>query len=629
MALSKLQFRPGINTEITSYSNEGGWFDCDKIRFRINFPEKIGGWQPFSADTFVGTARSLEPFFSLEGARYTAIGTHLKYYIEEGGVYHDITPIRFTAGAGESTFAATPSSSTLIITDVDSGAALDDFVTFSDAVSLGGNITAEVLNQEYQITQIIDADTYTVTAKDTDGNEVFANASDLGDGGSSTVAEYQINTGLVNAIAGNGWGAGPWSRSTWGSGVSLLITGNILRLWDQDAFGEDLIMNYRDGGIYYWDTSANAIGTEWGRAVALSDLPGADDFTPTIAKQIIVSDVDRHIIAFGCDDEYSRGLQDPLLIRFSDQENPLVWASQATNTAGSLRIGSGSEIICAVETRQQIVVFTDVSLHAMQFLGPPFTFGINLISENVTIASPNAAQAVEDTVYWLGREDFYVYTGQVQKLPCDVRNYVFDNFNTDQTEKVTSGLNSTFNEIWWFYPTGDSDENDSYVVFNYAQNVWYYGSLARTAWVDGGVNGYPIAAASDNRLYYHEIGHEDGETGEPLYSFIESSPIDIGDGEQFMFITRIIPDLTFSGSETPTPKVDFTVKMRNFPGSNYNQIVDSEVDRIATFPLEQFTGQLHVRLRGRSMALQISSDEPGTQWRLGSPRIDMRTDGKR
>jgi hypothetical protein len=502
-------------------------------------------------------------------------------------------------------------------------------VTFSDAVSLGGNITADVLNQEYQITQIVDADTYTVTAKDTDGNEVFADASDLGDGGAATVAEYQINTGLVNAIAGNGWGAGPWSRGAWSSSVSLLITGNILRLWDQDAFGEDLIMNYRDGGVYYWDTSANAIGSDWGRAVALSDLPGADSTTPTIAKQIIVSDVDRHIIAFGCDDEFSRGLQDPLLIRFSDQENPLVWASQATNTAGSLRIGSGSEIICAVETRQQIVVFTDVSLHAMQFLGPPFTFGINLISENVTIASPNAAQAVEDTVYWLGREDFYVYTGQVQKLPCDVRNYVFDNFNTDQTEKVTSGLNSTFNEIWWFYPTGDSEENDSYVIFNYAQNVWYYGSLARTAWVDGGVNGYPIAAATDNRLYYHEFGQEDGETGGSLAARIESSPIDIGDGEQFMFITRIIPDLTFSGSESATPKVDFTVKMRNFPGSNYNQIVDSEVDRIATFPLEQFTGQLHVRLRGRSMALEITSDEPGTQWRLGSPRIDMRTDGKR
>ena len=707
MPLTKLQFRPGINRETTSYSNEGGWFDMDKVRFRFGYPEKIGGWQKTSATYFLGTCRALHPWVTLDGESLLGVGTHLKYYINEGGAYQDITPIRSTTSAGDVTFAANadtlsanfnigdttlPLSSstgfpdtgivkindeivryaavsgndliglergydgtteadhsssdvvtcaTLIVSDTAHGCENDDFVTFSGAATLGDQITADVLNQEYQISFIVDDDTYLIDAREVaslsdvttttgyDPTYVFASASDSASGGASCVGTYQINTGLDTTIGGAGWGAGTWSRGAWGSAAPISAVTDTLRIWSQDNFGEDLIINVRDGDIYYWDKSTNA-GVTFGRAVELASLSGANT-TPTIAKKVLVSDRDRHIIAFGCDTEANPGVQDPLAIRFSSQESLTDWASTATNTAGELRLGSGSEIVTAIETRQQVLVFTDVSLHAMQFLGPPFTFGINTVSENITIAGPLAAIAIEDNVFWMGAEEFYVYNGAVQRLPCTVRDYVFSDINTGQLEKVTASTNTAFSEVWWFYPSASSTENDRYVVYNYQQKVWYYGNLARTCWLDRGVNTFPVAASPDHSLYFHELGFDDGSTSPAagITAFLESSQIDIGDGEQFAFLRRMIPDLTFRDSTNETPQATMTLKTRNFPGGAYLQSNPKVVEKTASVPVEQFTDQVHVRLRGRSFALRVETTDTGIGWRLGSPRVDVQPDGMR
>ena len=641
MPLQKLQFRPGVNRETTSYTNEGGWFDCDKVRFRFGTPEKIGGWEKYSGKSFLGTCRALHPFVALAGESYLGVGTHLKYYINEGGGYNDITPLRATTSAGDVTFAAVNGSSTLTVTDVAHGALAGDFVTFSGAASLGGNITAAVLNQEYQIDRVPNDDTYEIVAREVaslnditiDGaytpTPVLANGSDTGNGGGSIVGAYQIQRGLDTTVAGAGWGAGTWSRGAWGSAASLTAVGDILRIWSHDNFGEDLIINVRDGGIYYWDKSTSSAPFQ--RAVELSSLAGADATTPTIAKQVMISDRDRHVIVFGCDAQDNIGVQDPLLIRFSDQENPLVWSAEATNTAGDLRIGTGSEIITALETRQQILVFTDKSLHAMQYLGPPFTFGISMISENITIASPLSAIAVDDMVMWMGEQEFYIYSGQVQRLPCSVRAYVFNDFNQDQAEKVTAAVNSSFSEIWWFYPSASSDTIDKYVVYNYQEQVWYYGNMTRTAWIDRGIGQYPVAASTDGYLYYHEFGTDDGSVNPPaaISSYIESSQMSIGAGDNFVFLSKLIPDVTFDGSTSPSPNVDFTLETRRFPGADYNQTTSSNVIRSSTVPVEQFTDQVRLRMRGRSFALKIESDNTGVEWRLGTPRVELRPDGRR
>ena len=704
MPFTKLQFRPGVNKETTSYANEGGWFDTDKVRFRFGFPEKIGGWIKVTDKSFLGTCRALHPWIALDGSNYLGVGTHLKYYIEEGGGYNDVTPIRSTTGAGDATFSASantlngnvgaadttitltsgsgfPASgrikinneiityalrsgndltgcvrglndtaaashtsgdavlcATLVVTDSSHGALENDFVTFSSSTSLGGNITAAILDQEYQITSIIDTNSYQIEARavadiaditTTSGLNptfVFASTSDSGNGGSSTVAAYQINTGLDTTLVGNGWGAGTWSRGTWGSSASLTVAGQTLRIWSHDNFGEDLIINVRDGDIYYWDKT-NGFST---RAQKLSDLAGANK-VPTVAKQVLVSDRDRHVIAFGCDPETNPGVQDPLLIRFSDQENITEWQSLVTNTAGDLRIGAGSQIVAAIETRQQVLVFTDISLHAMQFLGPPFTFGINEISTNITIASPLSAIAVEDNVFWMGAEEFYVYGGAVQRIPCSVRDYVFTDINTDQLEKVTASSNTAFSEVTWFYPSASSNENDRYVTYNYQQKIWYYGTMPRTCWLDRGVNADPIAASPDHYLYFHEIGFDDGSTSpaSPISAYIESSQMDLGEGEQFVFMRRMIPDMTFRDSTNPTPSATMTLKVRNFPGGNYLSSDASAVSKTTSVPIEQFTDQVFVRLRGRSFAFRIESDDTGIGWRLGSPRVDVRPDGRR
>lgn len=631
MPLTKLAYRPGINKESTSYANEGSWYDCDKVRFRLGFPEKIGGWIRLSATTFLGSARDLHSFVALDGTGYIGVGTHLKYYIVEGGAYNDITPIRLTTSAGDVTFSATDGNSLITVDDTDHGAIENDFVTFSGAVSLGGTITAPVLNQEYQIVTVLSANSYTIEAKDITGATVTANASDTGDGGASVVGAYQINVGLDTTVAGTGWGAGSWSRGTWGSGSSLLAVGATLRLWSADNFGEDLIINARDGGIYYWDKFTSS--APFARAVALDSLAGADAGTPTIAKQVLVSDNDRHVIVFGCDPVNNIGTQDPLLIRFSDQENITTWTPTATNTAGDLRIGSGTEIVCAVETRQQVLVFTDVSLHAMQYLGPPFTFGISQLSENTTIMGPMVAKAVDDLVFWMGIEEFYVYTGQVQKLPCTVRSYVFNDFNLAQSEKVFASLNSSFSEVTWFYPSASSDNIDRYVTYNYSEQVWTIGSLARTAWIDRGINTFPIAAGLDGYLYEHEVGNDDGSTMpvSPISAYIEASPIDIQDGDSYAFVRRLIPDMTFAGTDSGAGdvSVNMVLKAQNFPGSNFSYSDSSSVTRSATVPVEQYTNQAHVRLRGRSIALRVESDTVGVRWRVGMPRIDIRPDGRR
>ena len=704
MPLTKLQFRPGINRETTSYSNEGGWYDMDKVRFRFGFPEKIGGWKKSSSNYFLGTCRALHPWVALDGERFLGVGTHLKYYINEGGGYNDITPVRSTTTAGDVTFSAATNTlsaafniggtiitltsstgfpdtgvvqidseivryaslsgnnlegltrgfdgtteanhtsstavvcSTLIVSDDSHGCEDGDFVTFSGAASLGGNIAADILNQEYQVSHVPNINTYYVEARavnplnlitTTTGytpTYVFASSSDTGDGGASTVGAYQLSVGLDTTVVGTGWGAGTWSRGAWGSSASLAAAGQSLRIWSHDNFGEDLLINVRDGDIYYWDKTSGLSA----RAVELASLAGANT-TPTIAKKVLVSDQDRHIVAFGCDSELNPGVQDPLLIRFSDQGSLTDWASTPTNTAGDLRLGSGSEIITAVETRQQVLVFTDVSLHAMQFLGPPFTFGITTVSENITVAGPLSAVAIEDNVFWMGAEEFYVYGGTVQRLPCTVRDYVFSNINTDQLAKVTASTNTAFSEVWWFYPSASSEENDSYVVYNYQQQVWYYGTMARTCWLDRGVDQYPVAASPDHVLYYQELGLDDGSVNPAtgISAYIESSQMDLGEGDYFTFLRRIIPDITFRDSTNDTAQATMTLKARNFPGGAYLTSNSAVVEKTASIPVEQFTEQVHVRLRGRSFAFKIESSDTGVAWRLGSPRVEVQPDGMR
>lgn len=705
MPLTKLQFRPGINREFTSYANEGGWSDGDKIRFHLGFPEKIGGWQKYSSQSYLGTARRLHNWVALDGSDFMGLGTNLKYYIEEGGAFNDITPVRSTTSAGDVTFAATNGSSTITVTDNSHGAVTGDFVTFSGAVSLGGDISAVVLNTEYELT-VIDANTYTI-----DVSPFTANASDTGNGGSSTVGEYQINTGLNSAVGGTGWGAGLFGGTTSGALTSLLngsidnivttitltsttgfptsgtiaVNGELidytgvsgsdltgctrgvrgtsaashtsgdtvrlaignsdpaddffgwgqaasggvttqteLRLWSHDNFGEDLLINPIDDGIYYWDKSL----TLSSRAINITSLAGANE-APTIAKQILVSDLDRHIIAFGCDPE-GGGAQDNLLVRFSSQESLTDWETRSDNTAGSLRLGSGSTFVQAIETKREVLIWTDKSLHSMRFVGPPFTFGIQQLATNITIMGPEAAIATEDFVFWMGNDNFYVYAGQTTQLPCTVRDYVFLDFNFEQKDKVVCGVNSQWGEVVWYYPSASSQENDRYVIYNYLDKVWYYGNLSRTAWKDRGIRQYPIAAGEDNGssyLYNHEIGVDDD--GSAMTSFIESSQMDMGDGDNFVLTRRLIPDLKFSGSTASNPVVDFTLQTRTYPGANYNQTDTGAVTRTSTTPVEQWTNELDMRLRGRSFSMKVESDDIGVRWKLGVPRVDLRPDGRR
>jgi hypothetical protein len=623
MTLQKAVFNPGINREGTDYSNEGGWFDVNLVRFRKGYPEKFGGWTKNTANTFLGTCRALHPWVALEGTKYLGLGTTFKYYIEEGSNFNDVTPIRTTTAAGDVTFAATDGSSTITVSDTAHGAVKNDFVTFSDAVSLGGNITADVLNQEYQIVSVT-TDTYTITAKDTNGDTVTANSSDTGNGGSSTVGTYQINVGLDVYIPGTGWGLNGWGEGTFGSATALSVV-NQLRLWTHDHFGENLIMNVRGGGIYQW-TENNGTNT---RAVDMSGISGAN-LVPTVGLQVITSEKDRHLIVLGADPLNDAGTArtgtvDPMLIAFSDQEDNLQFEPLITNTAGSLRLSSGSSIIGAVKSRQEILVWTDTALYSMQFVGPPFTFAVNLVNEGTGLVGPKAAVTAPSAIYWMGYNNFYSYNGSVQTIPCNVHNYVFNDINLVQSFKINAFTIADKNEVGWFYCSSSSDEIDRYVIYNYMENLWTYGQLSRTAWLDAGIENFP-RAVNGGYLYQQEIGFD--ADGSPMTNvFIESSDFDIGEGDQFTFIRRIIPDFKFIENEN-NGSINIVVKTRNFPGDSLTTNSTNEIS--------ETTQQAYVRGRARQMVLRFESNDDadndgnlGIGWRLGATRIDIKADGRR
>ena len=616
MPLAKIQFNPGVDKEGTEYTADAGWFDSDKIRFRKGRPEKIGGWQKYSTDSFLGICRSLHDWSSLESIKYIGLGTNLKFYIAEGSSFNDVTPIRETTAAGDVTFSATNGSSTITVSDTAHGAVVNDFVTFSGAVTLGGNITATVLNKEYQIATVPDTNSYTIIAKDADDAEVTANASDTGNGGSSTVGTYQINTGLNTFVSGTGWGAGAWGASTWGSASSVSAAGQ-LRLYSQDNFGEDLIFNARGGGIYYWDESSGT-GT---RAIEIGSLAGASN-TPTIALQVMVSDIDQHVIAFGTNPIGSSNI-DPLFVRFSDQQNAADWTPTATNTAGGVRINSGSQIIGAVQARQEILIWTDVSLHSMRFVGSPFIFEFTRLSSDISMISPNAAVNARGAVYFMDRGNFYVYNGAVQPLPCTVKDHVFSNLNQDQAFKVFAAENNDFNEVIWFYPVGTGDtEITNYVSYNYEENLWAVGTLARGTWIGAGTRNKPLATTAinggNNYLYEHEVGFDDDD--QPMTAYIESGDVELGEGEYFMYMNRIIPDFTFSGNSSDAT-ADIVIKGSNFPLESATTLSTSTVTPTST--------QSFVRNRARHAVVRVESSGLGYGWRLGTLRFEMRQDGRR
>ena len=710
MPLTKLQFRPGINREVTPYSNEGGWVDCDKVRFRFGYAEKFGGWEKLTTSTYEGTARRLHNWLALDGSNYLGVGTHLKYYIEEGGLFNDITPIRKST-TNSTTFAATNGSANITVTESNHGAAENDFVTFSGAATLGGLITATILNAEHKIVNIINGNSYTITVSSA------ANASDTGDGGGGTDAVYLINAGLDSQVGGTGWGAGLFGGTTanavtttiaeagnaefsesdttltvansnpghqiaaddfilieeeilkvtnvssndltvvraqsgtsasahaHGTNVRLSVGNSLssddftgwgiaavsgttreIRTWSHDNFGEDLFINPRDEAVYRWDKT-NGLST---RAVEISTISGAEN-APTVAKQIMVDE--NHLIAFGTN-IYGTSTQDPLLIRFSDDENQLLFTVRSGSAANFLTIGSGSEFVQAIKTKREILVWTDISLHSLRYIGYPLYYGIDQITSSITIMGPKAAVAVEDAVFWMGKDNFYVYAGGTKTLPCTVKDKVFLDFNNEQADKVVAGVNSEYTEVIWFYPSesnsltnGGTGDIDKYVIYNYGQGIWYFGTLARTAWIDRGIRQFPIAAGSPN-LFNHETGFDDD--GSAMTSFIESAPMDIGDGDKFTLVQKVIPDLTFDGSTSQSaPAANFTLKARNEPGENYSNTSAGTATRTSTSPVETFTNQLNLRARGRSFALRVDSDALGVKWRLGSPRVSIRPDGRR
>ena len=629
MPLQKFLFNPGINKEGTDYTAEGGWYDGNLVRFRKGFAEKIGGWKKVIQTSYNGTGRKLLGWVDLEGTKLLGLGTRTKLYIQEGASFNDITPIRSTTGAGDVTFAATNGSSTLTVTDASHGASKGDFVTFSSASSLGGTITATVLNQEYEIAAISSSNAYTITAKDTSGDEVTANSSDSGNGGSSTVGAYQINVGLDVFVDGTGWGAGTWGGGTWGS-TSSLSDLNQLRLWSLDSFGEDLISCPRAGGIYYWDVSAKTLGTD--RAVPLTELTGAN-LAPTKGLQVLVSDVDRHVVVLGADpisDGSRSGSIDPLLIAFSDQENAAEWEPKSTNTAGSLRCSAGSEIIGGLRARQETLVWTDVALYSMQFIGTPLTFGLNLINEGVSLIGPNAAINTPSGVFWMDKKGFYNYTGAVSPVTCSVHSYVFDDLEEGQAYQAFAFLNKQFDEVGWFYCSTDSTTIDKYVVYNYVEQTWNIGALSRTAWLDEGIVAFPRAAGKSSStpyLYQHETGNDaDGSPMDDVY--IESADFDIGEGEDFQFIKRMIPDVKFTGSGGSDQQINVVLKQRNYPASSLS------TDQTSSFTAS--TTKIDMRARARQAALRFESDDDasvdvreGVGFRIGGTRLDIKPNGRR
>jgi hypothetical protein len=740
MPLQKLQFRPGVNREGTDYSNEGGWYACDKVRFRSGFPEKIGGWIRLSSDTFQGVCRAMWNWVTLNGANLLGIGTNLKYYIEQGGEYNDITPIRvtFTNSSSPSTancISTTNGSNVVTINYVNYGGINNDFVTISGANAVGG-ISATELNAEHQITYV-DLDTFTFTVNSAATSNVAAG------GGNTITMAFQINTGLDVFVTGNGWGAGTWpsyvqttltdpftctSPSTtvtvtqtahgltngnsvvfnsisgnvcglastpfvkafpitvvnanaytfstvigsntyttsnngptggtvvvstpvspfrgWGTAADVGI-GQQLRLWTNDNFGEDLIIAPRGGAIYYWDASTGISA----RAVELSTLasgatvPGTSytykDFVPNQTNQIIGSAIQRFVIAFGSnpyDPTNPNSTFDPLLVRWSDQENPFLWVPDATNQSGEYRLNIGSTIILARSTRQEILVWSDAAIYSMQYLGPPYIWGFQLLQDNITVMSPNSAITINNITYWMGTDKFFMYSGRVETLPCAIWQFIFDDINKDQAFQVFAGSNEGYSEVWWFYCSQNSNTVDSYVIYNYLERTWAYGTMNRTAWLDSGLRQYPMAADGvNNRILYHEAAVDDvsGLTPVPIEAYIQSSDFDIGDGHNFGFVWRILPDLTFNGSNVNQPHVTMTVRPRRNSGAPYGTADNPQVSSTqnytsrGTYDVQEFDGQVYTRLRARQMSFRIESTTLGVAWQLGTPRIDIRPDGRR
>jgi hypothetical protein len=646
--LKKILFRPGVNRENTRYASEalgsvnagamttGGWYTSEKVRFRAGTPEKIGGWTRLSDNTYLGVCRSLWNWITLTANNLLGVGTNQKFYIESGGAYFDITPIRSTTAAGDVTFAAVttaPYSSTITVTDVAHGATAGSSVTYSAAVSLGGNITASVLNQEYQIDSIISANAYTITAKNTSGVTVTSNASDVGNGGSLTVGVYQVNAGAEYQVPLVGWGAGFWGAGTWGVGTAS-STLTPLQIWNQMNFGQNLFYGPRGGGLYFWDAN---LGLSIRGENILDLVDPSETNAPRFQNYLLISDASRFVIVFGTND-YGESTLDPMLIRWSDQENPLIWTPAATNQAGSLRLSHGSSIVTAIQSRQEIVILTDSAVYSMQYQGAPIIWGSQLLGDNISIAGPNAISLASGVVYWMGVDKFYKYDGRVQTLRCDLRQYIFSDINIEQNQQIFSGTSEGFNEVWWFYCSENATEVDKYVVYNYAEDIWYYGTMARTAWLDSGLRPYPMAATYSNNVVYHENGVDNNETQTtlPIEAYIGSSEFDIDDGHNFGFVYRILPDLTFRGSTgAEAPQVTMTLIPLANSGSGYNNPQSeggsstANIQRIATAPIEEFTGQVFIRVRGRQMTFRIDSNQLGTQWQLGAPRIDIRQDGRR
>jgi hypothetical protein len=634
MPLQKLQFRPGVNREGTTLSNEGGWYDCDKVRFRSGYPEKIGGWAALSYNTFLGVCRSLWNWVTLKNFNLLGVGTNLKFYVEGGGAYYDITPLREingnTPSAGPpvvnaSTITLTASGTVLTVSDsAAESLQVNDFVTIAGAGTIGG----VDVNGEYQIISVLSGTSYTVT---------LATATSGSNAASTITIAYQINTGFDVATIGTGWGAGPWSRGGWGSGFTTGF-GLQLRLWSQSNFGEDLLFSPRGGALYLWQpggTAAPAFTTR-GTLVSGSDVPSK-------INQIMVSDSSRIVIAFGCNDygAYDSTAQDPLLIRWTEQESYTGWTPAVTNQAGSYRLSHGSEIVGALQTRQEIVVWTDAAIYSMQYLGPPFVYGFTLLADNISIVSPNAMATAGGVVYWMGVDKFYAYSGRVETLPCSVRTYIFNDINREQEAQFFAGTNEGFSEVWWYYCSKNSNTVDRYVIFNYLDRVWYYGSLNRSAWLDSPLRQYPQAATYGNIIVFHEFGVDNGETNppSPISAYVQSSDFDIEDGHNYGFVWRILPDITFDGSDTSgttddKPYVRFTVRPRQNPGSGYgfadNPAVTSAQSYAGqtTYNVQQFTEIVYSRVRGRQMAFKVESNSIGTQWQLGVPRIDVRPDGR-
>jgi hypothetical protein len=702
MPLQKILFKPGVNKENTRYTTEGGWYECDKIRFRQGNPESIGGWTQYAAGVFTGVCRSLWNWVTLVGQNLVGVGTNLFFYILNGGVFYNITPIRSTVTL-TNPFTATLSSNVITVYDVAHGCVTNDTVMYSGAgiTGLGGNITAAVLKNTFQVT-VINQDYYTIIVSAT------ANATDVSGspGGGTVLTQYELNTGPEYQVPLVGWGAGGWGLGAWGIGQTTATT---IQLWNQQNFGQDLIFGPRGQGIFYWYASVGytevqitisiaapgvftlpidfafindtpimftttgtlptglAVGTIYyvvnatsntfnvsatlagapittsgaqsglqyvsPRGINLASVGDAD--TPIYQNYIIVSDSSRFVLVFGTND-YGSTVLNPMLIRWSDQENPYVWQPLATNQAGSVTLSHGSKIITAVQTRQEILVFTDTAVYSLQYLGPPFVWGVQLLTDNVSIVGPNAVTLASGVIYWMGVDKFYSYTGRVQTLDCDLRRYVFQDFNILQTEQVYASTNEGFNEIWWFYCSTNSNEVDRYVVYNYVENAWYYGNMGRTAWLDSGLLPYPIAATYNGKIVQHEDGLNDYETDTPapINAYISSSEFDIGDGHNFGFVWRVLPDLTFENSvNSPTgaaPAVDMTLYGLANSGSGVTSSAGQPVTKGSTYVItEEFTGMIFTRMRGRQMIFKIESNQVGTAWQLGAPRIDIRQDGRR